>query len=407
MSFRFRHEPAKQPAMSPYKRKVLHLGGFDPRGARFYHQLLGEQVEHANAMATAQGDPLRLKLSPRRRQGHDSAWEVTRSDGACRTEIQFLAWDDVVRLHWPKGAATLLARMIPTYWHFMTRGKWREIFIVPRGSKIALIYPALMVARLALPGALLVWLASGLLLYHHAWLWALALLPALLVATLVAIPLVERAHGLWLLRFVIFNDLLARQRTDPALDARLDEFAATLSACLDEAGRGEWDEVLLVTHSNGSILAMPIMARLLALRDGELPDQFSLVTLGGSITLVGFRRDAEAFHAQLDRVATAQFHWLDIGSPTDGASIPLVNPCITRPVGPPPGLIQLSPRWHRYCDPATYKARRADKYLTHFDYLRRLDKPSALDYIGLTSAPRPLAQSIAAFQHENGATENA
>jgi hypothetical protein len=208
---------------------------------------------------------------------------------------------------------------------------------------------------------------------------------------------VERSNGLWLLRFILFNDLLARGRTDATLAARLDEFAATISASLAE----DWDEVLLVTHSNGSILAMPVIARLLELQQGELPDHFSLVTLGGSIPLVGFRRDAGAFHVDLDRVATANFRWLDLGSITDGASIPLVNPCLTRPVGPPPGLIQLSPRWHRYCDPATYAARRADKYLTHFDYLRRLDKPSALDYIGLTCTPRPLAESIAAFGREN------
>lgn len=383
--------------MSPFKRKVLHLGGFDPRGARFYHQLLGEQVKQANHLAAAQGDSLRLALSSRRRAGRDAVWDVTRSDGAGVTEYQFLAWDDLVRQHWPKGALTLLARMIPTYWRYLTQGKWREIVVVPRGSRIALIYPALMVARVALPAAVLVWLALLLPLHRLLWLWASMLLPIVLAATLIAIPLVERAHGLWLLRFVIFNDLLARERTDPALNLRLDDFAATISASLDE----DWDEVLLVTHSNGSILAMPIMARLLDLRGGELPDHFSLVTLGGSITLVGFRRDAHAFHAALDRVAGADFRWLDIGSPTDGASIPLVNPCITRPVGPPPGLIQLSPRWHRYCDPASYQARRADKYLTHFDYLRRLDKPSALDFIGLTCAARPLAQSLAAFRAEN------
>jgi hypothetical protein len=383
--------------MSPFKRKVLHLGGFDPRGARFYHQFLGDQVAHANGLAETQGEPLRLALSPRRRQGSDAGWDVTRSDGAGVTQFQFLGWDDLVRLHWPKGAVGLLTSMIPTYWRFLTRGKWREIMIVPRGSKIALIYPALMVARVAVPGALLAWLALLLPLHALPWIWALMLLPILLAATLIAIPLVERAHGLWLLRFVIFNDLLARGRTDPALNLRLDAFAATISASLND----DFDEVLLVTHSNGSILAMPIMARLLALRGGHLPDHFSLVTLGGSITLLGFRSDAKAFHASLDRVAIAQFRWLDIGSPTDGASIPLVNPCITRPVGPPPGLIQLSPRWHRYCDPATYQARRADKYLTHFEYLRRLDKPSALDYIGLTSAVRPLVQSIAEFRADN------
>ena len=328
----------------------------------------------------------------------DANSSASTTHGACRTRFQFLAWDDVVRLHWPKGAWPLVSRMVTAYWRYMVQGRWRETGSVPRGSKIALIFPGMMLARTGLAITLLAWLALGLVFHWLHWPWALALIPALAIGFAAGFALVERSHSLWLLRFVLFNDLLARGRTDPALAARLDEFAATVSQSLDEL----WDEVLLVTHSNGSILAMPVMARLLELRGGTLPDNFSLVTLGGSIPLVGFRRDAGAFHAVLDRVAVAQFRWLDIGSITDGASIPLVNPCLTRPVGPPAGLIQLSPRWHRYCAPATYAARRADKYLTHFDYLRRLDKPSALDYIGLTCAGRPLAQSIAAFKDDNG-----
>ena len=94
--------------MSSFKRKVLHLGGFDPRGARFYHQLLGEQIDTANRIAQDRGEPLRLELSQRRRIARDSGWDVTRSDGACHAEIQFLTWDDVVRLHWVKGALPLL-----------------------------------------------------------------------------------------------------------------------------------------------------------------------------------------------------------------------------------------------------------------------------------------------------------
>ncbi len=385
--------------MIPFKRKVLHLGGFDPRGARFYHQLLGEQVEHANALAAAKTDPLRLALTSRRRVGqHDSSWDVARSDGQGVTQFRVLAWDDIVRMHWPKGALTLVGRMCAAYWRYAVQGRWRETGSVPRGSKIALIFPGMILGRTALAVTLLAWLVLAPLFYLLHWPWGLALLPALAIGAAVGLAQVERSNGLWLLRFILFNDMLARERTDAVLEGRLDDFADTISANLDE----DWDEVLLITHSNGSILAMPVMARLLALRGGDLPGHFSLVTLGGSIPLVGFRRDAHAFHAQLDLVAVASFRWLDIGSITDGASIPLVDPCLTRPVGPPPGLIQRSPRWHRYCDPATYLARRADKYTTHFDYLRRLDKPSALDYIGLTCAPRPLTASLAAFEAENG-----
>ena len=371
--------------MTAFKRKVFYLSGFDPRGARFYHELLAEQVSLAD----------HLRLGARRREGPDASWHLTRSDDATDCAVHFLAWDDLVRRHWPRGAASLLAKLAAAYARFLTRGRWSQTSAVPRGSKLALAFPGLMLAGIALPMALLVGLVSGAGFLALGWPWWLAVIPALIVAALVAVPVAERGHGLWLARFVIFNDALARARAGADLDARLDAFAARLAEAMGE----DCDELLFVTHSNGSILAVPVMARLLD-RVGTMPAHFALVTLGSSIPLVGFRRDASAFHAALDRVAMGDFAWLDIGSLTDGAAIPLVDPCLTRPARPR-RLIQKSPRWHLYCDPSKYRARRSDKYLVHFDYLRRLDRASALDFLSLLTAPQPLARSIAAFEAEN------
>lgn len=369
--------------MTTFKRKVFYLGGFDPRGSRYYHQLHAEQ--HAPG-----------EVGPRQRRGRDATWQVRTADGACETEVHFLVWDDLVRAHWIKGMAPLLMQTARAYWRFWRHGQWQLTRRVPRGSKIALVYPGLALLLLplllALPiGALL---AALLRLAGLSGWWAPV--PALVAGFFLGLTMAKRIHALWLLRFIIFNDQLASGQTSPALGERLDRFAETLAQALDDPV----DEVLLVTHSNGSILTIPVLARLLDQR-GALPANFALVTLGSSIPLVAFRRDAGAYHAACDRVAAAEFRWLDVGSLTDGAAIPLVPPLLGRPVDAPAGLVQLSPRWFRYCDPATYALRRRDKYNTHFDYLRRLDRASPLDYLGLTAAPRPLAASIAAFEAEN------
>jgi hypothetical protein len=156
---------------------------------------------------------------------------------------------------------------------------------------------------------------------------------------------------------------------------------------------------LLITHSNGSILSVPLTARLLD-RHAAPAGPFALVTLGSCIQLVASRRDAAWYHALLDQLAAADFRWLDIASITDGACIAQRRCALAARQENPPGAVQVSPRWFRYCDPAKYEARRRDKYQTHFDYLRRLDRPSALDYIGLIAAARPLAASIDAFKAE-------
>jgi hypothetical protein len=194
--------------------------------------------------------------------------------------------------------------------------------------------------------------------------------------------------------------MVAREATDPALATRLMRFADRVEATLDE----DWDEILFVTHSNGSILSMPVMAEVLDRRGGQLPEHFSLVTLGSTIQLVALRRDASAFRALLKRVTARHFRWLDIGSPTDGACIPLVDPCNGTGVKRPPGIVQFSPRWFHYSDPAAYARRRYNKYEIHFDYLRRLDTPSPLDYVGISCGDRPLTEAMAAFEAENGVT---
>lgn len=370
--------------MAIFKRKVLYLGGFDPRGARFYHSLCGEQVGRLAAPPT---------VSARRRVAGDVSWDVTATDGSFETSHEFLVWDDLVRRHWVKGPKALIISTLRAYANFSRRIDWKAARIVPRGSKITLFYPGASMFLLPILVALILGPVLAIVLP-----WPVAVVLAVGIAIAITPPVMQRLHSKWLLRFIIFNDMVARQATDPALDTRLARFTERVEKVLAE----DWDEILFLTHSNGSILAMPIMADLLDRRTTPLPDHFTLVTLGSTIQLVALRRDAAAFRAILKRVAAHSFRWLDIGSPTDGACIPLVDPCNGTGVNRPPGIVQFSPRWFRYCDPANYAKRRLNKYETHFDYLRRLDTPSPLDYIGITCGDRPLAASIDAFRQDNG-----
>lgn len=371
--------------MQMFKRKVLYLGGFDPRGARFYHGLCAEQVGRLTGEAAA-------TVGKRRRVDGDAVWQIGADDGSFVTDHEFLVWDDLVRRHWVKGPWALLTHSLRAYGHFIRQIDWRAARIVPKGSKITLFYPGASMLLLPVVVALLLWPLFALLLPV-----LLALLPAIGVAAAITPPIMQRLHSKWLLRFIIFNDMVAREATDPALAARLVHFTDRVEAAL----AGDWDEILFVTHSNGSILAMPVMAELLDRRAGVLPDNFTLVTLGSTIQLVALRRDASAFRAVLGRVAARHFRWLDIGSLTDGACIPLVDPCNGTGVNRPSGILQLSPRWFHYSEPASYARRRFDKYEVHFDYLRRLDTPSPLDYIGISCGARPIVESIAAFRTEN------
>lgn len=371
--------------MPAFKRKIFYLSGFDPRGARFYQQLYAEQAAIFGAAAGR-----KIEVGDRRRAPQGAVWSVRDADADTQVDYAFLNWDDVVRAHWVKNPLGLLGHSIKAYWNFTRRVDWSIVHKFPWGVKIAFYYPGISTILLPILFGLL--LAVPLVAFLG---WGWGLLAAIVAGFAIAMGVVKKIQGFWLLRFIIFNDKLASEFPADVED-RMAAFADAIRASFAE----DWDEILFVTHSNGSILAMPIMARLLEACGGALPERFSLLTLGSSIPLIGARRDSHRFRAWLDVVAKGDFRWLDVNSITDGACIAGIDPCIGGPARPA-GLFQTSPRWFRYCDPATYQARRRNKYETHFDYLRTFDKISPLDYLAVSSGARPLADSIEAFKAEN------
>jgi hypothetical protein len=362
-----------------FRRKIFYLSGYDPRGARFYHQLYSEQ---AKLYADRSGH--RIAVSERRRlEKTDFVWTIDDMTDRSSSELVFLGWDHLIREHWPRGSIRLLWGAIRSTFAFSRAADWRLIRTFPAGSLIAFYYPSLSIAALPLMLVALLWLVTGPVI-------------ASILALLISAFVVRRIGSFWLIRFLMFNDRFANDTPDPQLEARLDEMAQTIEASLNE----QWDEILFITHSNGSILGISVMARLLATRGGRMPDNFALMTLGSCIPLLGCRRDAHRYRAQLERVAQGEFLWLDLGSPTDGACAPLIDPCISCTTEHRPSLHVLSPRWYKYCDPATYDRRRRNKYATHFEYLRTFDRISPLDYLRVTSSAERLPASIAAFVGE-------
>jgi hypothetical protein len=318
---------------------------------------------------------------------HD--WELRNRTDDAVTRYTFLRWEDLVARAWIRNPLELARRAVPAFWTYLRhldRGWMRR---VPRGPLVTVFFPFVLPVLLPLLIGLLPFAVAAV------WLpWWVAALVGLVLGIGAAVPLLRRAKTGWLLRFLIFNAELSGGEADPALAERLDAFADEVEAEID---RG-WDEVLLVAHSNGTILAVPLMARLLARRGGELPDRFTLVTLGQCIPLVAGRRDAEPYREQLRTLAQGHFEWLDIGSPPDGAALHGVNPMLMVTDDPRPHLDQLSPRFHLFYDPETYHKGLADKYEIHFDYLRVGDRVSPLDYGSLTASALPIDRSVDAFR---------
>lgn len=340
--------------MATYKRKIFYLGGFDPRGARHYHQLCREAAAPYGAEVSA-------------RQGEQ--WRITRE--GCETDYHFLAWDDIVRRAWIRKPLVLVWQSLRMYAAYALHFRWRDIWRLPRAPIVTLAYPL----ALMLLGPLLLFGLASLLL---PWYVALALALGL------SVLLLHRTKALWLLRFFVFNYRVARH-IDPALDARLDAFAATVRASYEEG----YDEVLLVAFSNGSILTVSLLDRL-----GALPPHVRVLTLGQCIPLISHLDCAPRFREELGRVAAMDFYWCDIGFPPDGACYARIDPFLPHYPQHRAQVVTRSPRFFQYYAPERYQALRRNKYQLHFAYLATGDTLSPLDFIALATAPRALPESI-------------
>src|SRR3546814_8462054 len=118
---------------------------------------------------------------------------------------------------------------------------------------------------------------------------------------------------------------------------------------------GPWDEVVFVSHSNGTIYAMSVLRRLFELRgDRQLPANFTVLTLGQVVPVIALRKDARWYHADLKALDDKPFRLVDFSAPPDGAAYHGVHPirlvsdrCAAR-------VDMLSPRFHLFYDPENY-----------------------------------------------------
>jgi hypothetical protein len=374
--------------LEKFKRKVFYLGGFDPRGVRFYHQLYREQAARHTALT---GDPVHVAG---RQAGPDGAaisaiWHVENPAAGVTVDYEYLRWEDLIGKVWIRNPFTLALRAARAYAGHARHMDFIRMRRLRKGPVITILYPPILALLIPLLLALVPALALSLVLP----VWAGAIVGIAISAALSGRILAKLVVP-WLLRFMTYHGALAADGPGDALDARLDRFAARIAQELD----GEWDEVQFVTHSAGTILGMRVMRRLMALRDGKLPDHFAMVGLGQVVPVIGLRRDARWYHDDLRVLAGHPFRYVDVSSPPDGAAYYAVNPFQLVADQYAARVDMLSPRFHLFYRPENYHGGWSNKYEAHFDYLRVGDRLSPLDFISLTAGRATVDEAVAAFR---------
>jgi hypothetical protein len=386
------------------RRCVFYFAGFDPTGPAHYHRLYKEQAAQQAALSGYQ-----IEVSPRRKKGeYLAAWEVNstprqgQDQSSTQTDYIFARWDDIVRAHWRPlngmlAAWRFLCAFFATQWYYLRTGALMQMLHLAWPAVVALVSPLLLVLVVSGLWLSAPWLGWSLLRSTKL----LGATPALASQTVVLIAvwavvtvalawtvrkLEDKFHMLWLMRSYLFTRQQALGRI-PGLEERLQSLATSISQA---RGSGSYDEVLVVGHSSGCIMAASALARSCTLTaSAKSATQLSFVTLGHWLPLLSSLPPANAFRAQLQTLSQQHaLSWVDFSAPADGCCFALVNAVnAALPVdqrGPcAPKL--LSPRFQTLFLPTDYQALRKKRFDLHFQYIMAGRIAGDYDYFALTA----------------------
>ena len=388
------------------RRCVFYLSGFDPKGAAYYHALYRDE-----AAKQAQVSGISIEVGRRQKTAQGNAfWQITAHNiegpeepaDPVETRYEFLRWDDIVRDHWPRNPVRLRWDIMTTTWLNLCHGALWRMLKLAWPPVVALFSPFFLLFTMLLGLPLLaVLIFSGVSASLGAW-GAGALTCIAVAAGVRAGRWLEKKYSMfWLMRSYAFTAQQAQGRV-PTLDARLSQHANTL---LSRLANNEDDEILVVAHSSGTIMAVSMLAKALRLDPqlGARGPVVSLLTLGQCTPLLGCLPQAQAFRDDLQLLTTAWgIDWVDFTAPPDGCCFALVDPVTACGISDVAGQVSrpklLSPRFSEMFEPLDYAAIRSDKLRIHFQYLMASSKPVLYDYFAITAGKTTLTKRFSEQQ---------
>jgi hypothetical protein len=198
--------------------------------------------------------------------------------------------------------------------------------------------------------------------------------------------LANRIAVFWLLRTYLFVYAWGTDKQD-LMDRRAKEFADQIIA--DQTNR-PCDEVLVIGHSIGTLLATEVAAHLVDKMPGDQRRNITLVTLGQCIPLLSLIPSAVSFRSNLQRLAEEKdMQWLDMNARADSLCFSYANPldisgirgaAIQRPT------TQVV-RPFRMFNAREFIRIKRNKMRLHFQYLMASELPNEYDYFRMTAGP--------------------
>lgn len=368
-----------QPPGAVRRRKVFYIPGFDPRPARHFREVYRREGGRQAAILGYD-----LMLLPRPADAGPTEWRVRAViDGAeVVSDHEVLVWSDLVAIGMAGGIWATYAALGRTAWIYARSGALWPLARLRRGPLLAALYPVLMLLAQAGLALALGWGIGAVIGgAGGAALGALGM-----VGVLWAFRRADR----WLYAHYLMHDFAFSAQAvgawPPALQARIAAFTTRIRAALESGA----DEVLVVGHSSGAILAVSAVAPL----GGQ--GRLALLTLGQCIPMMSFLPAATGLRRDLRDLSTAAVTWVDVTAPGDVCAHALCDPVAVSGVAPPDARwpLVISAAFSRTVG-AGWPRLRWRFFAVHFQYLCAFEAPEDYDYFSVTAGPLTLGARYA------------
>jgi hypothetical protein len=387
-------DPVDQPDLAIRRRHVLYIEGYDPLGTQWYYDLFRRTCERFRRLW-----PLTLSLHPLAIDSADFAhWRVdlSGSNWQVATRYDFLRMESFIRSDVNQTSARqLLSGLGWCFGDALSGAQWRIFRTAGWRFAVHLVcFQLLLLTWLALAGSigLLVGYAFGRPLGLPISLAVAAGLSTAFVALFALRPLVDRWRVIQICSCWVTLRKFGRGRAT-WIDRVVEAGAQRLLAA---ARANEVDELLLVGHSTGSVVASAITARALDIDPdlGKRGPKLALLTLGSVMPAVALHPAARRMREIVAALATAKnLTWVDCQSRKDVMCFFNFDP--VDGIGVNVGAERRNPLIWRISfkdmiAPENYNRFRWNHFRVHYQYIMGGERPAPYDYILVVGGPMPI-----------------
>lgn len=371
-------------APSVRRRKVLYVGGYDPGAAAAFYRRFLRQLEIFKSTWSVESSSSELSIS-----GQSLSWSVktTAHDWSVQTDLELLSWDDLIANEAAGSTLTRFGRSAAVYANLIASGTLSRYFRAnPR-------YFAFSVAPLFQLAALVILSVIAGFAVGAMSPTSFALVAGMAAGFVSFIVLQKWLGNRWRLHqalddWIMSLDYIHGRRED--LKARISQFAGLISRAV---GQNSVDEILVVGHSLGAILAADALSQALDDVDGEI----SFATLGATIPKCTLHPEAQWLRERVAAVARRPtVHWVEVQARSDPISFFRFHPVSLEKVVDDDLSTKANPvirraRLKDMLHESTYRKIRWRPLRLHYQCVSANERKAMYDFFMMVCGPVPVA----------------